>query len=306
MNPNPFSTTASSGKAALHPNLQAALSSLHVDLEAELDRFREEQKQQQGITITQSQSKLTDTTADASLLSASATLNEKSEAQENFDFEQIDSYLASSEELLRHLNSEEKEATSLTTERLQEQNHHVSTSASGYSWRNYLFTPLGIAGILIFFLSGTLLSMILLDFAQARFSRPSSTVENSVSSTSEPEQQTPVSTDVSSSSIPNRPNLAQDEFIELDVDNLVEAEAKEELSTVEKPSCGGNFYCVMVENPNQVEYQKTRQLVSDAYLREFPEIGQVLQAAAFTQESQAKNFQKKLEQQGITATIYYP
>jgi len=304
MNPNKFSTNASPAKVTLHPNLKAALGSLNVDLEEELERFREEQVLEQGITITQSQSESTSATGNSSLLSSSATLNSKFEAQEKFDREQIDSYLASSEELLRHLNQEEKEETSLSTERLPDQNYNVSHSASRSSWRDYLLTPLGIAGILIFFLSGTLLSMILVDLAQARFSRTSLSVENSASSTLEPEQHTPVATDSSSPSIPNRPNLAKDEFIELDVDNLVEAEPAEEV--VEKPRCGGNFYCVMIENPNRDEYQKSRQLFADAYWRQFPEVGQVLQVATFTKESQAKNLQNQLEQQGLTATIYYP
>jgi cell division septation protein DedD len=62
----------------------------------------------------------------------------------------------------------------------------------------------------------------------------------------------------------------------------------------------------MVENPNQAEYQKIRQLVADAYLRQFPEVGQVLQVAAFKNESQAQDLQKTLDRQGITATIYDP
>jgi hypothetical protein len=306
MNPNKFSTNASPAKVTLHPNLQAALSSLNVDLEEELERFREEQAQAQGLPITQSQLESTDATGNSSLLSSSATFNSELEAQEKIDLEQIDSYLASSEELLRHLNQEEKEETSLSTQRLPDQNYNVSQSAARSSWRDYLLTPLGIAGILIFFLSGTLLSMILVDLAQVRFSRTALTVENSASSTAEPKQQSAVATDSSSPSIPNRPNLAKDEFIELDVDNLVEAEPAAEVAKVKKPSCGGDFYCVVVENPNQEEYQKSRQLFADAYLREFSEVGQVLQVAAFTKESQAKNLQNQLEQQGITATIYYP
>ncbi|MDR9405488.1 MAG: SPOR domain-containing protein, partial [Halothece sp. Uz-M2-17] len=116
----------------------------------------------------------------------------------------------------------------------------------------------------------------------------------------------PEATDSSSPRIPNRPNLAEDEFIQLDVDNLIEAEPSESNSVVETPSCGRQFYCVMVENPNQAEYDKTRELVGDAYLREFQEVGQVLQVGAFKRASEAKNLQRRLDQQGINATIYYP
>ncbi|WP_041596104.1 SPOR domain-containing protein [Halothece sp. PCC 7418] len=148
--------------------------------------------------------------------------------------------------------------------------------------------------------------MMLVNLAQARFSDASSTVETSDRSSSESEQSTPESTDSSSPEIPNRPNLAEDEFVQLDVDNLVEAEPSADQPRTETPSCGREFYCVMVEKPNQAEYDKTRQLVADAYLREFPEIGQVLQVGAFKRESEAKNLQKRLDQRGITATIYYP
>ena len=90
MNPNKFSTNASPAKVTLHPNLKAALSSLNVDLEEELERFREEQALEQGIIITQSQSESTSATGNSSVLSSSATLNSKFEAQEKFDREQID------------------------------------------------------------------------------------------------------------------------------------------------------------------------------------------------------------------------
>ncbi len=306
MHSNDFSPNASPRKVTLHPNLQAALNNLNVSLEEELARFRQAQKQRQGITIAQAQPESSTASDHSSLTSSATRLSSANETSEQTNLDQPDSYLASSEELLRHLNQEEQEKTSLTTEPLQNKHHPTSQQTSRSSWRDYLLTPLGIAGVLIFFLSGTLLSMILINLAQARFSDDSSPVENTDSSPSAPNQQTSQSTDSSSADIPNRPNLAEDEFIELDVDNLVEAEPAEEMTTTQKPSCGANFYCVMIENPTPVEYQKTRQLFADAYLRDFPEVGQVLQVGAFKTKSQAEALQQKLDQQGITAAIYSP
>jgi hypothetical protein len=108
----------------------------------------------------------------------------------------------------------------------------------------------------------------------------------------------------SSSEMANRPNLANDEFITLDTDNLTEAEPK--AKTPKPPSCGGNFYCVMVENPTEAEYNQVRQITGDAYLRQFPEVGEVLQVGAFNKESSAKELLQNLEQQEISATIYKP
>lgn len=314
MNSKDLSPNASQDKVTLNPNLQAALRSLNLNLEAELDRFEQEQKRQKGITVSQSNSSASSRLSEPTHFSSSDNsfwdidVEQESSAdafvpEQNLQ-EPPESYLASSEELLRHLSEGGNNRTFPKTKHSNQNKDHQKASSDS-SWQNYLLTPLGIAGVLIFFLSGTLLSMILVNFAQARFSNGSSGDPVSPSASS-PSSQTEESTDATASNIPNRPNLAEDEFIELDVDRLVEAEPKTEDSVPENPSCGMDFYCVMVENPNQMEYQKTRQLVADAYLRDFPEVGQVLQAGAFKQRLSAEALQKRLEQQGITATIYEP
>ncbi len=299
MNPNHFPPNASEGKNSLHPNLQAALSHLNVNLDEELNRFQQEQKQRKGITLAQSSPEADNKSEINSLVSSATNRTPETENTEVSEWDKPDSYLASSEELLRHLDDDlaRNSFSSSSTAKTQ------TTS----SWRDHLLTPLGIAGILIFFLSGTLVSLMVVNFAQARLGNASSSVERTASApSSEADPSTSESTESSDSTIPNRPNLANDEFIELDVDNLVEAEPTNEPTPSETPSCGSEFYCVMLENPNQREYQKTRQIVADAYLRDFPEVGQVLQVGAFKSESQAKALQERLDQQGITTKIYSP
>lgn len=304
MNPNASPESSQQNQTTLHPNLQLALSSLNVDLEEEINRFRQSQQPQSEIANTspESPSNSSSTVSSASLTYGNSASTPVSQTEENIDAELIQDYLASSEELLRGVNETEDATTqdSTTSESPQDKN--------ATSWRHYLFTPLGVAGILIFLLSGTLLSMMMINLGQTRLSNSASSNSQSKGQTSQTASQPPESnaTDESSSQIPNRPNLANDEFIELDTDNLVEAEPAEEVSSQVKPSCDGNFYCVMIENPTQTEYRKTRRLVGDAYLREFPNVGQVLQVGAFDTQSQAEQLQQRLEQQGLSATIYQP
>ncbi|MDR9405149.1 MAG: hypothetical protein RI580_17150, partial [Halothece sp. Uz-M2-17] len=177
MNPNDFSTNASQDKVTLHPNLQAALSSLNINLKEELERFQQQQKQRKEITLAQSQKESPSVNDHSPLMSSGTMLSEDNETSQEMNFDLPDSYLASSEELLRHLNGEEDHETFPSTQHLQNQTRQGTNPSSSSSWRDYLLTPLGVAGILIFFLSGTLLSLVLVNFAQARFTSPASTVE---------------------------------------------------------------------------------------------------------------------------------
>ncbi len=304
MNANNASTNAAIEKQILHPKLQAALSSLNINLEEELDCFRQEQKQRQGITLSSKEHSVSSPVPVSEFQSSLVA-----QTEEDSEADSPQNYLASSEELLRSLEESEEWGISSLTETTETKQTNVAQnpSTSTSSWRSYLLTPLGIAGILIFLLSGVLLSMMFINLGQSRLSTSSSS--SSVDQTLPPEEPTITSEEEEESGlsgIPNRPDLAEDEFIELDVDNLVEAEPLNEVPASAKPSCGGNFYCVMVENPDQTTYQKTRQLVADAYLREFPTIGQVLQVAAFDSESRAEELQQELAEQGVTAVIYNP
>lgn len=282
-------------KVTLHPKLQVALSSFNVNLQEELDRFQQTQKQRQGIIIPQEQSESPSQTVASSLTPSPSQSSSLKETEEETNLDQADSYLASSEELLRTLSQEEEASTPSSLK---------STSTKQKSMWSYLLTPLGIAGMFIFILAGTLMSLTLINLGENRLSVSSSSPSEAETLPPEPKLDSPKSSP--DDSIPNRPNLAADEFVELDEDNLVEAEPATEVPPSEKPSCGGNFYCVVVENPDSSEYQKTRQLVADAYLREFPQVGQVLQVGAFDTESRAKTLLQRLEEQGITATIYSP
>ena len=260
-------------KTKLHPSLETALSNLDINIEEELSRFQQHQKHRRGITQS------------SSLAPSTTELSEDTEAKENTDSNPPETYLASSEELLRSLDQEDAPHPISSATRETQKN-----TSSSSSWRRYLFTPLGIAGILIFVLAGTLFTLILVDIGEGRLTR----------SNVSPEPETNNSTE-----IPNRPNLAGDEFADLNENNLVEAKPREEIPAAAKPRCDG-FYCVMVENPSPDEYQQTRQIAGDAYLREFPRVGRVLQVGAFDTEARAKQLQERLEQNGVSATIYLP
>lgn len=317
MNSN-ASSNPSQEQVTLHPNLQAALSSLDVSLENEIHQFQQQRK-------ALSQSKIASSSSSASISSPREMSRESSaittsDWEETSQFDEPKGYLASSEELLQKLTQYTETKTSSAETTPPPNPEEFSHKASTRSWYSYLFTPLGVAGILIFLLSGTLLTMMLINMGEDRFRTPSSpNSQASPNPTPTPSSQVeppspPKETESSSSEpeIPNRPNLAKDEFIELDLENLVEAEpadqAAEEIEVPSSitPSCGSNLYCVMVENPSQSEYETTRQLVADAYLRQIPDVGQVLQVGAFDSESRAQELLQKLEQRGVYATIYLP
>lgn len=298
MNPNASPDTSQQKQTTLHPNLQLALSSFNVDLEEEINRFRQSQQSQpEAPNTAPKQESFSSSSVSSSLAygNSESPSSSVSETEENIDSEVIQDYLASSEELLRKLNQTEN------ANHTGQKSHQQPVK----SWRNYLFTPLGVAGILIFLLSGTLLSMVLINLGETRFSQSASSNSSANSKTASQSQESNT-TNQSSSKIPNRPNLTNDEFIDLDTNNLVEAEPAEDVPSKLKPSCDSNFYCVMIENPTQVEYRKTRQLVGNAYWRQFPSIGQVLQVGAFDTESRAEQLQQRLERQGLSATIYQP
>lgn len=297
MNPN---VSQKKEDEMLHPKLQAALTSLNIDLEEELNRFQQSQNQNHRGNISKVQPESSSSGVTDPEVKEGAIA--RSNVEEHSQGEVPQDYLQSSEELLQELNNSENDNVGSTVEKPPEKTKS--------SWRNYLLTPLGIAGIVIFILSGTLLSLILINLGEITSRQASTSTETtedeSLSAPPKEEETTSEKPEESSppTKIPNRPNLANDEFIELDTDNLVEVQPKEpEPST---PSCGGNFYCVIVENPTQTEYNQTLQVTGDGYLREFPEVGEVLQVGAFDTEPRAEELVQRLEQQGISATIYKP
>lgn len=301
MNPNVSSETSQPKQTTLHPNLQLALSNLNVDLGEEINRFRQSQQSQPTVANPTEQADSSSSSISSSLTYTSSESSQVSETAEPIESQELQDYLACSEQLLQDL--EQPNDAEPQTSNVQD-----SYPTQGNAWYRYLFTPLGVAGILIFLLSGTLLSLIVINLGQTRLNQSSSNSQSTANPTQPQSQQaeTNPTDEASSSAIPNRPNLADDELIDLNTDNLVEAEPAEEVPSKMKPSCGSNFYCVMIENPTQTEYQRTRQLVEGIYLRTLPNVGQVLQVGAFDRQSQAEQLQQRLQQQGLSSTIYQP
>lgn len=66
-----------------------------------------------------------------------------------------------------------------------------------------------------------------------------------------------------------------------------------------------NFYYVVMEYEDSESLWNARQVVPDAYVREFP-IGVKIQVAAFEDEASAKMMVEQMTQQGINAQVYQP
>lgn len=295
MNPN----SSQKEDEMLHPKLQAALTSLNIDLEEELTRFEQSQKPKNHSTISKVEAEDDASAVTSSNLEKSAIASDN-HVEDHSQEETPQDYLQSSEELLRELNNSGNYNIESTVEESPEKTES--------SWRTYLLTPLGIAGILIFILSGTLLSLIFINVGEITSRQASTPTETADDESLSPSTEEQESTAESSSppEIADRPNLANDHFAELNTDNLVEAESSPDAAPVETPSCGANFYCVMIENPSESEYNQTLQITGDGYMREFPEVGEVLQVGAFDTEARAEELLQRLEEQGISATIYKP
>jgi len=97
MNLNASPESSQQKQTTLHPNLQLALSSLTVDLEEEINRFRQSQQSQPEVTNTAQESQSTTTTSSSSTVSASLTSGNSesspvSETEENMDSELIQDY----------------------------------------------------------------------------------------------------------------------------------------------------------------------------------------------------------------------
>lgn len=67
---------------------------------------------------------------------------------------------------------------------------------------------------------------------------------------------------------------------------------------------GKDSYYVLTNYQNDRSLEKTRQVVADAYVRNFPD-GARIQVATFNKESQAKKLVQELKKQGIYAWVYH-
>lgn len=329
MKSNTFSQT--SQHQDLHPNLKAALATLDVNLEDALNRYR--QYYQQNDTTDQSQqdtalptiSSQSETSSELSELSelseSNATLTEPEEQGEQESSAPQD-HLASSEELLRQLNDfdqVESNETSTTESNQQEQEQTAS-------WRKAFLTPFAVVGSIILLMSGTALSLTLIysDFGESWTmgwfpwnengsddeQKDASSEAQEKSATQDASNGNQNNDEILDSATPT-PNLTQGEFYleNNPLENplgLVELEPADELPPSAKPTCGADYYCVMVEKPTEQEIQKVKAISEDAYMREFPKVGQVLQVAAHNTESRAQQLMDQLEGKGISASIYPP
>jgi hypothetical protein len=71
------------------------------------------------------------------------------------------------------------------------------------------------------------------------------------------------------------------------------------------PASFPGFYYVVMDYQNDQSLTKAREVVPDAYLREYP-IGVKIQVAAFEDEASAKVMVEQMKGQGINAQIYRP
>ncbi|MCT7992918.1 hypothetical protein [Laspinema olomoucense] len=71
------------------------------------------------------------------------------------------------------------------------------------------------------------------------------------------------------------------------------------------PASFPGFYYVVMDYQNEESLWKAREVVPDAYLREYP-IGVKIQVAAFEDQASAQAMLEQMKQQGITGQIYKP
>jgi hypothetical protein len=71
------------------------------------------------------------------------------------------------------------------------------------------------------------------------------------------------------------------------------------------PSSQDNYYYVLTEYNSDRSLEQARDIVPDAYVRNFPQ-GTRIQMGAFRIEAEAESLVEQLQQQGISASIYRP
>ncbi|MEA5469547.1 SPOR domain-containing protein [Spirulina sp. 06S082] len=69
------------------------------------------------------------------------------------------------------------------------------------------------------------------------------------------------------------------------------------------PGRGDRFHYVIVDYEGGISLQQARAIVSESYVRNFPQ-GAQIQMGAFSSEKDAQSLVSRLEQQGIKATVY--
>jgi hypothetical protein len=195
-------------------------------------------------------------------------------------------------------------------------------------WLQNLFTPLGISSILLILLTNAIgSSLVMLNYR----------------SLGESVLTPPSNQEVNNSEIPNGPNLAQQEFVDLNLLNLStlpsptkksksnsqqKSSAKSQLKTnkaiATAPTSNNpnsvpgnsetisstaltntNYYYILTEYRDPSSLQQVKQKLGNASLVNFPQ-GLFIYVGAFYDRESANRFVERLGNQGITAYIHHP
>ena len=332
------SPTQSSPRVSLNPVLQAALGSLDVDIEEELARYRRQVADTQAMppregaiaiegetpaSVEQMLPTGEDTLSTTFAQTYSPTHSETPPPPSPdlvypppAPTPTVDN-LASSEQLLRSLAESEAQ--------IPFQERRIAAK---------LLTPLGVGLMLLLLLSGATFGYMAMNQASRsyleshrnrRTPTPAEPESNSAKSTAEPP-------------IPNGPNLAADEFVDLNLNNLSTLKTSPSQSPATVPPAltaqaatqaaiprldgkqrpqdlaptllspaqkQDDVYYVLTDYKGDRSLAQAKQIAADAYVLKLPE-GNRIQIAAFLKESEAQEFVKKVQQQGIAAWVYRP
>ena len=317
------SPTQSSPRVPLNPVLQAALGSLDVDIEEELARYRRQVADTQSMPLgggaraidgetPASVDQMLPTGEDALSTTFAQTYSpthSETPPPPSPDLvypppaptPTVDN-LASSEQLLRSLAESEAQ--------IPPKERRIAAN---------LLTPLGVGLMLLLLLSGATFGYMAMNQASRsyleshrnrRTPTPADRESNSAKSTASPP-------------IPNGPNLAADEFVDLNLNNLStlktspsQSAAIPRLDGKQRPQDlaptlltpaqkQDDVYYVMTDYFGDRSLAQARKIAADAYVLKLPE-GNRIQIAAFLKESEAQEFVKKVQQQGIAAWVYRP
>ena len=304
---------SNTGQPLVRPNLQAIVSSLDLQLEAELARYQQ-QTARTALTQLEREADTEQTETEGAWVSVPATValsnagtsvpQSSTKAVAASNAQPLSSYLESSEELLRALAQKQ-------------------LASPQKSFLDYLFTPLGISSIFLVLVTSALLGLIL----TTPKSDPlvSKLLPESISA------ETEAPTQVKQPPIPSSSSPSEDVGTDSDSDNPLNTSAKPEPSPNAAPHSDlasallapslrpqsqqtpeqiptaqikSNHYYVLVEDADNSALNQVQNVVEDAYLSKFPE-GVRIQVGAFSQQEDAKELVEKLAQQGVSAFIYH-
>ena len=311
--------------SSINPVLRTALASLDLNLEAELRRYQDYKRKKP------SQNRVSSRHNPVISPKSTATRDRTSYGQEQVaslvhqpNLEQLSSkddrvpspedYLKSSEKLLLSLAEGE-----LLTERKQ-------------LLLNPVATPLGTSSMFIFLLAAALFSLAFIPseifpkfpLLASLINNPTDLAEPKLEASAMLEQKT----------LPQNPNLAVTESVELNLQNLSTLKAAKtdrvdapsyssktkssDLTTALIPSSleqtsvtnttkgkSSTYYYVLADYNGDKSLAKARKIVADAYVWQFPQ-GKRIQLGAFYYQAEAARLVSELKAKGILASVYHP